>query len=242
MNEQDTPKIAVLCLEEGHVPRGLVQLESLRGNSTNLDTYPFPVRLCRIEGANVESVLENPSPVVLQRMISESQKLIRQGIRAITTSCGFNAVFQKELTRALPVPVFTSSLLQVPFVRNLLPPDQAIAVITAKSSALKDVHLRAAGIVSREMLQVLGMEHSPEWNKIFTKPEEKVDLETVAREVVMTAKKAMEGPLQVGAFVLECTDLPPFSTAVREATGKPVFDFQTMMYMIAQALGIVSTF
>ena len=82
-------RIAVLCWEAGHVPRGLVQLESLIGNSTNPDSYPFPVRFCRIKGANIRTVLENPDKKVLKNMIEESKKLISEGIAAITTSCGF---------------------------------------------------------------------------------------------------------------------------------------------------------
>jgi hypothetical protein len=31
----------------------------------------------------------------------------------------------------------------------------------------------------------------------------------------------------IGAFILECTDLPPFADAIRKVTGRPVFDFVT---------------
>lgn len=240
MGEYDLPRIAILCWEEGHVPRGLMQLESLIGNSTNLDTYPFPVRICRIKGANMETVLENPSRDVLKTMIEESGKLIREGIKAITTSCGFNAIFQQELTRALPVPVFTSSLLQIPFVQSLLPQEKIIGVITAKKSALREEHFRAVGITSDRAIKVLGMESSKEWNKIFTDPEDDIDLELVSNDVVKTAQSAVESFPSIGAFVLECTDLPPFAQAIRDATGKPVFDFQTLMGIVARSVGVTT--
>ena len=51
--------------------------------------------------------MENPCPKVLQTMIDEARKMTDQGIRAITTSCGFNAVFQRELADSVDVPVFT---------------------------------------------------------------------------------------------------------------------------------------
>ena len=240
MPDETTPKIAILCWEAGHVPRGLMQLESLIGNSTNLDTYPFPVRICRIEGANVETVLENPSKIVLERMIEESKKLIDEGIRAITTSCGFNAIFQNELTAALSVPIFTSSLLQVPFVHKILAPGRRIAVITAKKAALREEHMRAAGIAPGMPVDVYGMENSPEWNKIFTDPEGDIDLELVSREVQQTARAAIAERLETGAIVLECTDLPPFAAALRASTKLPVFDFQTMMGYVARAVGAVA--
>ena len=44
-------KIAILRWESGHVPQGLMQLEQLPGNSTNLASYPFPVKLVEVKGA-----------------------------------------------------------------------------------------------------------------------------------------------------------------------------------------------
>lgn len=242
MQDSEKPKIAILCWEEGHVPQGLIQLETLKGNSTNLDTYPFPVKICRIKGANVETVLENPSREIMNSMILESRKLADEGIKAITTSCGFNAIFQKELNRAVPVPVFTSSLLQVPFIVNFLPEDSIIAVVTAKKTALKEEHIRAAGISPDCKMEIFGMEASKEWNKIFTNPDENIDLEIINRDVVNTAARAMENFPAIGAFVLECTDLPPFSQAIRMATGKQVFDFQTLMGSVARSLGVIPAY
>jgi len=41
----------------------------------------------------------------------------------------------------------------------------------------------------------------------------------------------------VEVFVLECTDLPPFSAAIRQTTGKLVFDFITLADSMAGAIG-----
>lgn len=241
MTVSGKPQIAIFCWEAGRVPRGLVQLEALIGNGTNLDSYRFPVELCRIEGANIGTVLENPSPAVLSRMIGKARELAGGGIKAVTTSCGFNAVFQKELAEALDIPVFTSSLLQVPYLRNVLPENKSIAVVTAKEAALKKEHFDAVGIAENMKVVVLGMENSPEWNKIFTDPDRDIDLEIVAREVVSTAAEAVRERPDIGAFVLECTDLPPFAQAIREATGRPVLDFITMMESIAGSIGVAKT-
>jgi len=238
-NAENAPKIAIFCWEESTVPRGLVQLEALTGNATNPASYPFPVRLCRIEGANVETVLENPNREVLTRMIGKARGLVSEGIKALTTSCGFNAIFQRELAEALDIPVFTSSLLQVPYLHSVLPESKSIAVITAKKAALKKEHLKAVGITEDMKITVLGMEESPEWNKIFSSPREDVDINVIASEVLATAKNAVKNSPEIGGYVMECTDLPPFSQAVREATGKPVLDFITMMRSIAGSIGVI---
>ena len=51
------PEIAILRWEQGDVPAGLKQLGDITGNSTNPDSYPFPVKLVEVKGANVETVI-----------------------------------------------------------------------------------------------------------------------------------------------------------------------------------------
>lgn len=42
-------------------------------NSTNLKSYPFPVKLVYVEGANVETVITHPSQELLANMIRISK-------------------------------------------------------------------------------------------------------------------------------------------------------------------------
>ena len=231
------PKIAVLRWEEGHVPQGLLQLGDMPGNSTNRDSYPFPVRLIHVPGANVDTIITNPSPKVLADMIAISKKLVEEeDIKAITTSCGFNAIFQTELAAALPVPVFTSALLQVPFVQYMIGKDKTVAVITASKASLTKKHLLACGITDDMNVEIFGLENAKEWSKIFDNPNEAFDMEAVSEEIVGMAKAAVESNPNIGAIVLECTDLPPYASRMRETLGLPVFDFNSMMGHVAIGL------
>lgn len=230
-----TPLIGILCWEEGSVPRGLAQLEKLPGNSTNQETFEFPVKYCRIKGANIHTILENPCQNVLQSMIGDARKMEEQGIRAITTSCGFNSVFQRELADSVSIPVFTSSLMQIPLVHNMLGKQQTVGVITAKKSALTEQHLQSVGITKQISIHIEGLEACTEWNKIFSSPNEDIDISKVEHDVVSIAC-SMTKPSNIGAFVLECTDLPPFADAIRKATGRPVFDFVTLTNYVYQAI------
>ncbi len=238
MNEK--PKIAILRWEEGRVPMGLLQLENLPGNSTNPASYPFEVRMIHVEGACTETVITNPSQKLLQGMIEIARRLVEEeGIQAITTSCGFNAVFQTELSKAVPVPVFTSALLQIPFIKNLIG-DRPIGVLTANGKALTRKHFTACGVDKDTALHVMGLEGAPQWNKIFTNPDEMFEAELVEQEILEEVKQGVENCPNMGAILLECTDLPPFRRKIQEATGLPVFDFSSMMSMVAAALGEVS--
>lgn len=212
-----------------------MQLEKLPGNSTNPETFDFPVKYCRIKGANIHTILENPCEKVLESMISESRKMEAQGIRAITTSCGFNAIFQRELADSVNVPVFTSSLMQIPLVQNMLGKQQSVGIITAKKSSLTKKHLQCAGISNQISIHIEGLEICTEWNKIFSSPNEDIDIPTVEKDVIEVAC-SMTKKATIGAFVLECTDLPPFAHAIRKATGLPVFDFVTLTNYVYQGI------
>ena len=226
--------IGVLCWEEGKVPRGLMQLEALEGNSTNPRTYPFPVQFLRVKGACWDTILEHPDPEVHRRMVEAGQELVASGVRGVTTSCGFNILLQRRLAETLGVPVFTSSLLQVPWAASLLG-NRPLGILTAKRDALTAEHLRCAHI-DPATARIWGLDGCPEWSRIFRTPEEPVDLEVIRKEVVDTAVRALAAEPDLGAFVLECTDLPPFAEAIRQTTGRPVFDFVTLLGWIHSAL------
>lgn len=240
---ENKPKILILRWEAGHVPQGLMQLETMPGNSTNPESYPFPVKMVHVKGANVQTVITHPSQAVLADMIRIAKEMIeKEDIRAITTSCGFNAVFQKELAEALTVPVFTSALLQVPFVQSMIGYQRTVGVITANKSALTETHLRACGITEAMKIEVMGLENAPEWSKIFEQPDEAFDIEIVSREIIGVAEEGIKRCPDMGAIVLECTDLPPYAKRIGKAVGLPVFDFNSMMGHVAIALGEIDLY
>ncbi len=230
-----TPLLGVLCWEEGGSPKGLEQLESLTGNSINPLTYPFPVLFKKVEGANYQSVLVSPDARLVGPMLEAAESMIDQGVKAIITSCGFNAIFQKELADALKVPVYTSALLQIPLIRASLG-RQKLLVITASKQDLKPEHFHAVGVMDMHGIEIYGMEEMPEWSKISRSPDKPLSLEKVGKEVVSVAAVAKQEHPDLGAILLECTDLPPFADAVRKTVDLPVYDLMTMVTFIYKSL------
>jgi hypothetical protein len=226
-----TPFLGVLCWEEGVNPKGLEQLESLTGNSTNPLTYPFPVLFKKVAGANYQSVLVSPDSRLVAPMLEAAESLIDRGVKAIITSCGFNAIFQKELADALNVPVYTSALLQIPFIQASLGRKKLI-VITASKQDLKPEHFHAVGVVDMHGIEIYGMEEMPEWSKISLSPNTPLSLEKVEDEVVSLATVAKQEHPDLGAILLECTDLPPFADTIRKTLDLPVYDLLTMVTLI----------
>lgn len=232
------PKICILRWEGGKVPEALLNLEMLPGNSTNPASYPFPIKMVEVPGACVETVMRNPSQKLLEDMIELSNKLAKEeGIEAITTSCGFNAIFQKKLADAVDIPVFTSSLLQVPFVQQIIGRENAVGVITANKAMLTQEHFDACGFPKDLNFEVFGLENCEEWSKMFNAPDASIDMDVVEKEIVGTAVAAVKSNPAIKAIVLECTDLPPFAKKISEATGLPVFDITTLIGYVGLVVG-----
>jgi len=231
----DRPLIGMLCWEAG-LPRGLKQLETLPGNVINPATFNFPLRYERVRGANIHTILEEPSVDALHAMIKVAQGMEEEGIRAITTSCGFNAIFQSELANSVSIPVFTSSLMQVPMVHRMLKKGEQVGIITASKASLTDKHLEEMGIHSSIAICIEGLENTGEFDKILNKPEKDLDLEKLEAQVIQVAKRMLKGKKTTGAIVLECTDLPPFAHGIQQAMNVPVFDIVSLVNMVQKAI------
>src|SRR5690625_4719374 len=89
------------------------------GDIGNKNTFPFPVSYKKVKGASISRVVKQRDPSLLEPFIQAALEFEREGVKAITTSCGFLAIFQKEIQKQLKTPFFSSSLLQVPLAATI---------------------------------------------------------------------------------------------------------------------------
>lgn len=231
----DVPAIGIIGWEAG-LEDTLSQLEEIPGDVAHPDTFGFPVLYRRVKGARYQTVVVEPSAGVLAGMIEAAEEMERAGVKAIMTSCGFNAIFQGALANAVDVPVFASSLIQVPLVYRMLRKGQKVGIITADRPCLTEAHLREAGITEEIPVCIMGIEDTEEFSRIRDDSKAAVDVSKFEQEVVEVARRLVDEEKHVGAIVLECTDLPPFAAAVRRAVGLPVFDIVTLAHMVYESL------
>jgi Asp/Glu/hydantoin racemase len=146
------------------------------------------------------------------------------------------ALYQKELRERLEIPIFLSSLLQIPFIGEIIPYGRKIGIITANARSLTEDVIRMCGIEDVDNLEIAGLEDEPNFSSAFLLEEGFVDTEKVEREVVDKALKLQKDNPDIGAILLECSVLPPYAEAVQRATGLPVFDFVTMIRHVFSAV------
>lgn len=217
------------------VDLGILMLDStfprIEGDVGNAKTWDFPVLYKRVKGGTPQKVVLDLSREDIQPFIDGAKELEAEGVKAITTSCGFLALFQRELAEAVDIPVFTSALLMVPLVSVLLGNGKKVGILTANKGTLSNDHLKAVGIDETACV-IGGVEHKDNFTHFTVQNWDKVDVELCRQELRESAVELIKQNREVGALVLECTNMPPFSKDIQEATGLPVFDIVSLANMI----------
>lgn len=213
-------------------PLGILMLEArfprIPGDMGNGQTWPFPVLYKVVSGASPEKVVLNGARGLLPDFIEAAKDLVRLGAEAITTNCGFLSLFQKELAAAVAVPVATSSLMQVPWVQSTLPPGKRVGIVTISGSALTPAHLEAAGVPLD--VPMIGTEGGREFFRVLIKAEkDDMDVSLAEQDIIEAGRALVERHPEIGAIVLECTNMPPYAAALRAEVGLPVYDIYSMV-------------
>ena len=212
------------------------QFPRIVGDMGNALTFDFPVRYHRVAGASPDFVVRKPDRDLLPHFIEGARFLEREGVRAISTNCGFLSKFQKEIAAAVKIPVFTSSLMLVPLVHRMLAPGRAVGILTVDGSSLTPEHFRGAGIGPDVATVVAGLEGEKEFTRVLLDDLLTLDVEAAREEHVSVVRRMIAQHPEVGAIVLECTNMPPYRADIQRVTGLPVFDIVTLVRMVHDAL------
>lgn len=213
-------------------PLGILMLDSrfprVFGDVGNAETWNFPVLYRVVRGAGVDQVVCNAAEGLLDDFIAAGRDLIADGAEAISTSCGFLSIYQQELAAALSVPVATSAMMQLPWVEAMLPPGKRAGIVTVNAAGITPRHLEAIGLPADVPLS--GTENGVEFFRTFVLAEkDDLDIDLARRDVVDAALRLVEANPDLGAIILECTNMPPYAADVAEATGLPVHDIYSMI-------------
>ena len=213
-------------------PLGILMLEArfprIPGDMGNAGTWPFPVLYRVVRGASPERVVMEGARGLLPDFLDAASELVRLGAEAITTNCGFLSLFQREIAAHAGVPVATSSLMQVPWVQATLPPGKRVGLLTVCAATLTPAHLAAAGVP--EDTPVVGTEHGQEFFRVLIRAEsDDMDIDLAEQDILEAGRALVARHPDVGAVVLECTNMPPYTAALRRALGVPVYDIYSMI-------------
>lgn len=218
---------------------GILMLETtfprIIGDIGNALTWNFPVRYKIVKNQSSYHTVNSLTYEDLEPFILAAKELEKEGIKAITTSCGFLSLFQQELADAVNVPVYTSALLLVPLLSKMLGKRKKIGILTANKKKLSRKHLLSVGIDNIPYV-VMGLEEEEVFTNFTVHNWESVDVEVCENELRKKARELLVQEPEIGAIVLECTNMCPYAKAVYEEAKVPVYDIVTLTNMVYQSI------
>ncbi len=210
---------------------GILMLETrfprIYGDIGNAQTWPFPVHYRVVRGATPEKVVRQDPLKIVDDFIDAGRELVRMGCDGITTNCGFLVLLQDQVKDALNVPVATSSLMQVPMVQQTLPAKMRVGILTISKANLTDAHLKAAGVPLDT--PVVGTENGRNFTRDILDDHESINFEDCRLDLLDAAQELVTDNADVGAIVLECTNMVPYASDIRRQSGLPVYSIYSFV-------------
>jgi hypothetical protein len=202
------------------------------GDIGNPASFDFPVIFRTLQGIGPgDAVAAHPDrPRVLAALGANARALAAEGAIGVSTSCGFLALYQRELEALSPVPVATSALL---LIRERA--GRRIGVLTASAENLTGAHFEAVGASKDTPVQ--GMPPDGAFAATFLRNGLTLDRDAVEREAVQAGRALIDRHPEVDTLVLECTNLPPYKAALQQALGLVVLDVLDLLRDFRQRLG-----
>jgi len=204
-------------------PLGILMLDTrfprIVGDIGNAASYDYPVIFRKMAGiGSADAVTTHPDrPRVLAALKANAEALAAEGAVGLSTSCGFLALYQDDLSAVSPVPVATSALLHIKALKG-----KKVGVITASARNLTPAHFEAVGAPGDTPF--VGLPENSSFAATFLRNGLTLDRNVVEREVVAAGRDLVAQHPEVDTVVLECTNLPPYKKALEAALGLPIHD------------------
>jgi hypothetical protein len=220
--------VGIICAR-WHIP-------FIPGDVNHAASFDYPVRYLPVDvpGADILRGAARTEQHT-DAIVAAARQLEAEGVRAITSNCGFFGLWQRPVADAVSVPVFMSSLLLIPFIRSLIGSRRRVGVVVANSEGVTPELLAAVGVDGDEGA-FAGMESFPHFASVVLEESGKLDVDAMYDEVTQACRDLLIEHTDVGALLLECSDLPVYSHAVREATGVPVFDWVSLIDFVERTV------
>jgi hypothetical protein len=182
---------------------GMLMTEShfprIPGDNGNAATWPFPVAFRVVQGASPGRVVRSLDDGSLLEPFVDAAQGLERAGVELITT---SCGFLVLFQRQM------QSRIQVPFL----------------SSSLLQVPWVAAILPAGRRVEAGGY-----FVDTILGDRAELDVDRARAEHIAAAQALLERAPEVGAIVLECTNMPPYRDAVRRATGLPVFDLTTLV-------------
>ncbi len=205
----------LLNLVETHVP----------GDTANALTYKYPVLFKVVEDMHVEKVAAG-DPSIEAAIVAAAKELENNKVKVITSNCGFMVHYQDAVRAVVNIPVFMSSLLQLPMIARSISSNQKIAILTAFKQKLTPQVLSLAGLPDSVEVVTSSIETTPEF---LNMADENLDTDEFQKRLEEAAAKLFTEHSNIGALLFECAVFTPYAAPLQRKFNVPVYDFVSLI-------------
>lgn len=202
------------------------------GHISCASNYDFPIYYQPVQETN-NSKIHGGNKDVIPNIISASKELRDYGCKSLVTSCGYFGHYQKIVADMDILPTYFSTICLIPFVLRMLRPNDDIILVCYNKEKLTSDLLFSCGVSEEQLsrIHIFDIINEKELGRIIKDCGE-YNVTEARNEVVNVVVEAVRKYNNIGAILLECTDLPPHSYAIQDAVNLPVFDVTTMIKFI----------
>jgi hypothetical protein len=219
--------VAGILMNDSTIPR-------IPGDPGHAETFSFPVIYEVLKGFPFEDLVDIKKDNI-DILIDQAKALEAKGVSLIATDCGLFGPFHGDLKKHLNISFIGSALDIVPLLQRFLSLKNKVGIITGDTKILKPEHLKTSGIDPDSVL-IAGMENSSEFKKVVIERNLVLDVEKMRQGVVDAALSLKRK--DIGAVVLECTNLISFRMDIQKALRVPVFDLVSLIEFYVSGFGI----
>jgi hypothetical protein len=207
------------------------------GDVRNPSAFPYPIQYQVAEGLDIDKLIHDTNRnAFFDAVLKAAKNLEKMGCRAILAECGYFACFQKQMAASIKLPVFMSSLLQVPWAQSVIAPHEVVGLLMSSKEDLRDDHLTNVGIhpgsnyvVGNAMDGGLCPEFDNLWTEGLRPDPPAADYDLAEKAFVEQGVLFFNEHPNMGAMVLECTGFPPFAETLQQKIDIPIFSWGTLM-------------
>jgi len=219
----------------GHIV-GILMSDStsprIPGDPGHAATFSFPVIYEVLKRFPFEDLISIKKDNI-DKLMAPALSLQEKGVDLVVADCGLFGPFHEDFKKHLEIPFIGTALDLIPLLQRIFPTDKRIAVITGDTRILTPHHFMASGVDSGSV-DIVGMEHSSEFNKVVIEGNSVLDVNRM-RQGVLDAASRLSGK-NIGAVVLECTNLISYRVDVQKLLKVPVFDLVSMIEFYVSGL------
>ncbi|WP_420413894.1 aspartate/glutamate racemase family protein [Roseibium sp.] len=210
---------------------GIIMLDTIfpriQGDAGNPGSYECPTKIKIVDGAGSPEIVRDGQPpkVLLDRFFAAARQHEEEGAVGLVTTCGFLVNIQRELAQSVQIPVVSSSLVLFPLIAAMTG-GRPVGIMTASVPSLGPHGMAAAGF-QPDQARVIGFEDVEVFTSAILSDKsvqpDVLDSETIEREAENKARELVSQNPDIGAIILECGNLSPYTDAIRKASGRPVY-------------------